>query len=361
MNSTTARRRRALMLLVAIAAVVWVVGRGCRRGPETGEDAAAGTDAPTEVVLEPRTIPVFCYHGMSDGATGSYEVPTEEFTEQLALMAAEGYQTVTPSQIADYLAGRGKLPNKPVCITFDDGPRSILTVSKPLMDAHGFVGAAFLITDSIGGTGKLTWDDVRALEAAGWEIGSHTATHVHATRVTGETYAQEAADSKAAIEEAIEGECGAMAYPYGLYDEETLELTRDAGYRIAFTIDRGPADQTDEPYLLPREMVVNGNSMRTFKRWLQQEKLHLQQIHPPRGHRFDITNPEITCALADEGVNATEIEFTVSGKPVKVEVGEDGSSVALRPQLTTGASIIRANYWGSPERETSWVVVCDAD
>ena len=99
---------------------------------------------------------------MSAGARGTYDVPTEDFKEQLAAIAEAGYQTVTPSQIADYLAGTGKLPEKAVCITFDDGPRSILTVSKPLMDAHGFVGAVFLITDSVGGAGKLTWALARA-------------------------------------------------------------------------------------------------------------------------------------------------------------------------------------------------------
>lgn len=358
MERSASAKRVLVVVGVITCALMIVAGCGRREGAQT----AGGTNeqAPAPVELEPRTVPVFCYHAMSAGARGTYDVPTEDFKEQLAAIAEAGYQTVTPSQIADYLAGTGKLPEKAVCITFDDGPRSILTVSKPLMDAHGFVGAVFLITDSVGGAGKLTWDDVRELEAAGWEIGSHTASHIHATRVTGEAYAKEAATSKAAIEEHIKGKCVAIAYPYGLYDEETLALTRDAGYRIGFTIDRGPMDQTDDPYLLPRQMVVNGNSMRTFRRWLSQEKLHVERINPPRGHRFDAHAVEITGVLTDPGVDIKQVEFTLDGKPLQAASGAEPGSFTLHPELSTGANIIRANYWGSPQRETSWVVVCDA-
>jgi len=359
MHSILRQRRGALILLTLMALGALVAGCG-RRGTDSG-DPAASAEAPPAVELEPRTIPVFCYHAMSEGATGTYEVPSEDFAEQLAAIAEAGYQTVTPTQIADYLAGQDELPEKPVCLTFDDGPRSILTVSKPMMDEHGFVGTAFLITNSVGGTGKLTWDDVRELEAAGWEIGSHTQTHLYATRVRGEDYAAEAEQSRAAIEEHIEGECVSLAYPFGLYDEETLEITRDAGYRIAFTIDRGPADQSDEPYLIPREMVVNGNSLKTFRRWLSQEKLHIEQVDPPRGHRFDSRSAAISARLGDESLRVSDIEFTLAGNSIDVDVAEDGRSLTLHPQLATGANIIRANYWGSPERETSWVVVCDAE
>ncbi len=344
--------------LLALCAIAMIAAYGCGRKPA---DVDATTPSqPESVELQPRTIPVFCYHAMEPDASGTYEVATEDFKEQLAAMNEAGYETVTPTQLADYYEGKAELPDKPVCITFDDGPSSILTVSKPLMDEYGYIGAAFLISTSVGGEDNLSWDDVRELEAAGWDIGSHTACHIHATRVSGEKCAEELEASKATIDDEIEGECVALAYPYGLYDEETLDITKDAGYRIAFTIDRGPADQTDDPFLVPREMVVNGNSLRTFGRWLAQEKLHLEEIDPPRGHRFDMSTPQITARLADD-IAASEIEFTVAGKAIDVDVAEDGVTLTLNPELSTGANIIRANYWGSPQRETSWVVVCDAD
>ncbi len=352
-----ARHRDALIALLMVFAVA--IG-GCRRGPDDGQ--ATAPDASPEIVveLEPRTIPVFCYHKMSASSDSTYEVETGDFAEQLEAMSEAGFETVTPSQIADYFEGKGELPEKPVCITFDDGPESVLAVSKPLMDKYGYVGAAFLIADSVGGIGCMDWDDVAELEEAGWEIGSHSDTHIYPTRVSVEKCAAEYADSRETIREHINGDCAAIAYPYGLYDADTVQVTRDAGYRIGFTIDLGPADQTDDPLLVPREMLVNGNSMKTVRRWLGQEKLHLEDLDPPAGERFDTREPTITARLADD-IPASEIEFTVAGNRADVSVGEDGESLTLKPKLAAGANIIRANYWGSTQRELSWVVICDAD
>jgi len=349
---------RGAICLALLAGMLMAAGCGRRGGEQT---QGAGPEDPAKVEVQARTIPVFCYHAMSPGATGTYEVPTEDFKEQLAALQEGGFETVTPTQIAEWLAGKAELPEKPACITFDDGAKSILTVSKPLMDEYGYVGAAFLNTDSVGGEGQMTWDDVRALQEAGWEIGSHSATHEHLTRISEETCREELEGSKADIDQEIEGECTSLAYPYGLYDDSVLEIVREVGYRIAFTIDRGPADQTDELLLMPREMVVNGNSMKTYRRWLAQEKLHVEDLDPPRGSRFDTTSVEITGRLGDEGVPPGEIEFTLDGKRIDVTVGDDGVSITLMPKLTTGESIIRANYYGSPHRETSWLVICDAE
>jgi peptidoglycan/xylan/chitin deacetylase (PgdA/CDA1 family) len=346
--------------LIAVVMILAAALGGCRRGPDDGQATTPGDGPEVVVELEPRTIPVFCYHKMSAESTSTYAVETADFTEQLTAMSEAGFETVTPTQIADYLDGKGELPDKPVCITFDDGPMSVLTVSKPLMDKHGYVGAAFLIAGSVGARGNLDWDDVAELEEAGWEIGSHTVSHIHPTRVSADKCAEEFENSRETIREHIEGDCVAIAYPYGLYDDETLQITRDAGYRIGFTIDRGPADQTDKPLLIPREMLVDGNSMRTFRRWLGQEKIHLEDLDPPVGERFDSREPTITARLADD-IPAGDIEFTVAGKLVDVAVGEDGTSLTLKPKLAAGANIIRANYWGGTQRELSWLVICDAD
>ncbi|MCD6360926.1 MAG: polysaccharide deacetylase family protein [Armatimonadetes bacterium] len=358
MNSAFNRLLGGVILVTALSALLLT---GCGRRSATDADAGAAAQAPEQAELPPRTIPVFCYHKISAEPSTTYEVSTADFKEQLAVLAEEGYETVTPAQIADYLEGKADLPEKPVCITFDDGYKSVLEICKPAMEKYNYVGTAFLISSSVCGRGNLDWDDVAELEQAGWEIGAHTVSHIHPTWVSVEKCAEEFEQSRATIREHIEGDCTAIAYPYGLYDDDVLRVTREAGYRIGFTIDRGPADQTDDPLLIPREMVVNGNSMKTFKRWLHQEKLHLADLDPPPGAHFDTRTPSITATLADDGVPPGEIEFTVAGKRVDVDVADDGVSLTLRPKLSKGANIIRANYWGSPQRETSWVITCDAE
>ncbi len=354
---------RRLLVLVTILAALAAVLPGCRGKVQQDGEIAGGPEALPEPSgpTTQRSVLVLCYHAMSPAAEATYDVPTEDFAEQLQFMADEGCESVTPSQIADYLEGRGDLPEKAVCITFDDGPESILTESKPLMDEYGFTGAIFLITDAVGGEGKLSWDQVRELEAAGWEVGSHTASHVHPTRIDAEQCREEFENSRRAIEDEIEGECGALAYPYGLYDDTVMSLARDAGYRIAFTIDRGPADWTDDLMRTPRQMVVNGNSLKTFGTWLAQGKLHLEDVDPPIGARVHTDTPTITARVADEDVPVDGIEISRDGNPVSYDADADTRTITFSPELSEGANNLRMNVYGSPRREVSWVIVCDSE
>ena len=347
------RRIAVLMALAALLMAYW----GCRGAPEaTVEQQQPVVEEPAGPATE-RSVIVLCYHAMSEGATGFYDVPAEDFAEQLAMLSERGYESVLPSQIADYLEGKGDLPENAVCFTFDDNPESILTVSKPLMDQHGYTGAAFLITDAMGGARNLSWEQVRELEAAGWEIGSHSQTHERPTRLDIEAWIAELETSKAAIEAEIEGECVSLAYPYGLYDQSVVESTRGAGYRVAFSIDRGPADWTDDPLRLPRQMVVNGNSLSTFERWLDQEKLHVETVTPPIGARVGSAETVFSVKLADDGVAADGIEISLDGKPVKFEIDEEMRQITFTPELNEGANNLRLNYHGSPRREVSWVIM----
>lgn len=348
---------RALCLLTA--ALLAAIMAGCGNEPEAelpDEAAESAIEGPKEPVSE-RKIVTLCYHSMAEESGSTYELSIADFEEQLQALADGGYESVLPAQIADYLEGKSDLPEKSVCITFDDGPESILTVSKPAMDEHGFVGAAFLIADAVGANGKLSWDQVRELESAGWEIGSHSACHEKPTKVDDDVCRMELAGSRETIREEIEGDCEALAYPFGLYDANVIEHTREAGYRIAFTIDRGPADQTTDPLLVPRQMLVNGNSLRTFRGWLAQEKLHLEDIDPPIGERVG-TDATVTARLADEEVPADGLEMSVNGSPVSYEADEAGM-LTIDPELNEGANNLRINYYGSPRHEVSWVIVAE--
>ncbi len=350
--------KRLAALIVALGLLVAVMA-GCRGAPGPAEEAGVieAQEAPAEPVSQ-RKVLVLCYHAMSPDAEGTFDVPTGDFAEQLKTIHEGGYESVLPSQIADYLEGRADLPEKAVCFGFDDGPESILTESKPLMDQHGYTGAAFLISDSVGGTGQLDWDQVRELEAAGWEIGSHTVSHARPTKIDRAECMEEFRGSKETIAANIDGECAALAYPYGLYDASVMECAREAGYRIAFTIDRGPADWSDDPMRVPRQMVVNGNSLRTLSTWLAQDKLHLEQIDPPIGERVS-TTPTITAALADEDVTPGSVEISCDGNPVSCDAGADARTITFSPELREGANNIRLTYYGSPRREVSWLVVAE--
>ncbi|MEM7033958.1 MAG: polysaccharide deacetylase family protein [Chloroflexota bacterium] len=72
------------------------------------------------------------------------------------------------------------IPDRLVVMTFDDGPKSQLTVAAPILQKYGF-GATFYITEGLNFLKDkeryLTWEEVRALHDMGFEIGNHTQHH----------------------------------------------------------------------------------------------------------------------------------------------------------------------------------------
>jgi peptidoglycan/xylan/chitin deacetylase (PgdA/CDA1 family) len=72
------------------------------------------------------------------------------------------------------------IPDRLVVLTFDDGNKSDVTYVAPLLKRYGF-SATFFITEGLNFlTNKehyVTWEEVRELHEAGFEIGNHTRHH----------------------------------------------------------------------------------------------------------------------------------------------------------------------------------------
>jgi peptidoglycan/xylan/chitin deacetylase (PgdA/CDA1 family) len=95
----------------------------------------------------------------------------------------------------------------------------------------------------------MTWDQVRALERAGMEIGSHTRTHRVLHTLRPGPAAAELGDSKAEIEAHIAGRVRAIAYPVGGSLRGMPSITRAvaaAGYAAGFTM-TSRLNRVDEP------------------------------------------------------------------------------------------------------------------
>jgi peptidoglycan/xylan/chitin deacetylase (PgdA/CDA1 family) len=114
----------------------------------------------------------------------------------------------------------------------------------------------------------LSWDEVLALKARGFEIGAHTMEHPILTRVTHERLVTELRDSKRAIEQHTGCECAFFAYPNGGAADispKVAEEVRRAGYQFAFTVSGGLASPDDNPLLIDRIYIPGLRSAADFE------------------------------------------------------------------------------------------------
>ncbi|MDQ6811628.1 MAG: polysaccharide deacetylase family protein [Actinomycetota bacterium] len=141
-------------------------------------------------------------------------------------------------------------------ITFDDGYSSVLGRAAPILARFGFPGTVFVVTDFVGDSRPMSWpgiarwlgtpheheltslgwDELEALAAAGWEVGSHTCSHPRLTQLSQMELEEELGASRACLEERLGRPCRSVAYPEGDHDERVVRAAALAGYELAFTV-----------------------------------------------------------------------------------------------------------------------------
>jgi len=349
--------RRLVLLLLPLALVA---GCGCRR-PRPKSQAP-----PTPQALPARLTHVLCYHNLTATPTSVYDVKPTDFEAQLQALKAGGYQTITCRQVADYLANAQDLPEKSVVISFDDGRISVLKTAKPLLDKFGFRAVLFINPVSVGAKGFLSWEDLKSLAQAGYEIDSHTTTHMNLTRrpksLSMAQFQNKVRDEIGKSYETIAQHLGtapvSLAYPFGNYDLYAMRAAKEAGYRVALSIDPGGIDGQSDPWSLPRKMIVDGTSLKTFTRNLETQPLHLIGAEPARGVRLTSRAYSFTAQLGD--ADAATSLAAEGGHGAKLKYDQATQKITVTMRLNRGANLVRLYSTGPPRRESAWIVVVDA-
>lgn len=82
----------------------------------------------------------------------------------------------------------------------------------------------------------MTWDQVREMHAAGFDIGSHGVYHRMLAKLSGGLMAEEIRQSKATLDRELGAPATLMSYPVGgdrAFDEGVMNATRGAGFDLA--------------------------------------------------------------------------------------------------------------------------------
>lgn len=118
-------------------------------------------------------------------------------------------------------------------ITFDDASRAQVDHGLRLAQAHGLVGTLFVPTGLVTetpGDWTMTWDEVRAFHAAGWEIGAHGRTHVRLPDLAPDQLQAEIDEPAATIAAKVGVAPVSFSSPFGAFTDATLDRIM-ASYR----------------------------------------------------------------------------------------------------------------------------------
>ncbi len=234
------------------------------------------------------------YHRLAE-RTGSLAaellppIHVREFARQVEVLARQ-YRLVRATELPAAADERRRGEPLPLAITFDDDDLSHLEHAAPVLRAAGAPATAFLCGASLDAPGRFWWDDLQhvvdaglplpaelpaglhaaaeritgmgaaareavsaqlatlaggppeALDAAAvaalaadLEIGFHTRRHHPLDTLDDEELSRALVEGRAALEQAADAPCRAIAYPNGRADGRTSDAVRGAGFDVGFT------------------------------------------------------------------------------------------------------------------------------
>ncbi len=212
-----------------------------------------------------QAVPVLTYHHFAEDCTSPFCIPTALFDQQMRYLKENGYRVITMGELLGFMQYRHALPKRSVVIAMDDGNRSAYTIGYPILKKYGFTATLFIYTDFVGvSKNAITWDQLREMKAAGFEIGSHTKSHSDLTKQReGEDdksymarVKSELLGSKNIVDKKLGQDTTYLAFPYGRYNETILGLSDQVGYKMGFSVKRGGNPFFSDPLRVKRDQVL---------------------------------------------------------------------------------------------------------
>jgi peptidoglycan/xylan/chitin deacetylase (PgdA/CDA1 family) len=204
-------------------------------------------------------VPILMFHRVipvaeADGGASDLVMPPERFAGQKKSLFDAGWHSITMATLVAEMSTNATIPPKTFVPTFDDGWSDGYNYAFPIMRTYGFVGTFYVISSRIDrGSDYLSTVQLRELEAAGNDIGNHTADHLSLSIIGDSQVRLEVEVASAAIGTAVGHRPVSLAYPMGGVSMTTIAIVGQVpDLSAAVTTWPGMTETWRDRYDMPR-------------------------------------------------------------------------------------------------------------
>lgn len=211
---------------------------------------------------------VIYYHGLPHKDIKQFEKQMAYLAEKCLVVRASEIKTMQPNTSKTIVG-----------VTFDDALESFYNNVLPILERYKLTASVFVPSGNLGrrqswevegdsgNAGEVVMNErqLAGLDKSGYEILSHSVSHPFLTDIDDERLQNELSKSKRDLERIVNHEVWAISYPYGEYDERVCRATRQAGYKMGFTIEPYTVDSSPDNYQIGRFAVSPADSLLKFR------------------------------------------------------------------------------------------------
>lgn len=193
-------------------------------------------------------FPILMYHAIhvmapEESANANLIVDPTTFESHIQRLSNEGYYFLTPEEVHKVL-NENVLPNgnqKIIWLTFDDSLWDFYDNAYPILQKYQVKATNNVITSTVGSQANLSLDEMLEMKNNGMSFQDHTVTHPDLSATDSSTQTTEMKDSKQYLDDSLNQDTIAIAYPAGRYSDTTLQIAENLDYKLGVTTNEGLA------------------------------------------------------------------------------------------------------------------------
>lgn len=213
-------------------------------------------------------------HFINDETLLSTIVLTSEFEKQMAFLENQQYTSLTAEEFYLFMQNKITVPQNSIVITFDDGFKNNLNAAYPILKKYKFTAINFI------DTGQITEKNSKSIQTVTvqdlqkgcdvFDYQSHTYNY-HQRNKDGVAYLMSETQKDIQKDIAISlvnlnKKNPIFSYPYGEYDDETIEALKQLNIKMAFTTEANDVRPGMDLYKIPRKTILPDDTIEDFKK-----------------------------------------------------------------------------------------------
>ncbi len=209
-------------------------------------------------------VPIIMYHQVINNRFGKDVISPLEFESDLKFLQKSNYNTITMSDLIDYVYNDKELPQNPIILSFDDGYLSTYKYVYPLLKTYNMKIVLSIVGKSTDDFSKvhdeninyshLTWTQINEMAESGLvEIQNHTYNMhkvINGRYGSGQKkneslsqYEQMLTEDVTKFQSQTEHMTGIIpntfTYPYGKYNNNSEQILKKLGYKATLSCQYG--------------------------------------------------------------------------------------------------------------------------